>query len=331
MRTAAAAVLQAALCTALRAPVRHRTALQASTQPFVYDNADTLADRYAEYEAVCQQACDDDDAFSTFKAQAAYQDVLEHVSYDVGRCYEHRLKVDHPALFEDEGIRDAVTTSAKLGSPSTYDYNAWGNVSPTQLRYVCVRGDMENVCGPLTDKKIVEIGGGYGGQAQVCLAGEQAAAHYRVLDLRVVQRLCRKYIQKSLPADRAKRFTTGKRFLRDHDLFQEKFDVFHSNFALSELPRKIQKPYVRLAQRTPYGFVTWNHGVHADAMNGTEFASLMERRGREVLIAASWGLPAALRHRRDSPPSDEAVGGFAFDFERVSGEIATRCIAHRRA
>ena len=76
--------------------------------------------------------------------------------------------------------------------------------------------------------------------------------------------------------------------------------MFHSNFALSELPRKIQKPYVRLAQRTPYGFVTWNHGVHADAMNGTEFASLMERRGREVLIAASRGLPAALRHRRDS-------------------------------
>ena len=305
MRTAAAAVLQAALCTALRAPVRHRTTLKASTQPFVYDNADTLADRYAEYEAVCQAACDDDDAFSTFKAQAAYQDVLEHVSYDVGRCYEHRLKVDHPTLFADEGIREAVTTSAKLGSPSTYDYNEWGNVSPTQLRYVCVRGDMENVCGSLADKKIVEIGGGYGGQAQVCLAGDNAAQHYRVLDLRVVQRLCRKYIQKALPADRAKRFTTGKRFLRDHDLFQEKFDVFHSNFALSELPRKIQKPYVRLAQRTPYGFVTWNHGVHADAMNGTEFAALMEKRGREVLIAASRGLPAALRHRRDSPSSDE--------------------------
>ena len=62
---------------------------------------------------------------------------------------------------------------------------------------------------------------------------------------------------------------------------------------------------MRLAQRTPYGFVTWNHGVHADAMNGTEFASLMERRGREVLIAASWGLPAALSHRRDLPSSDE--------------------------
>ncbi len=42
-----------------------------------------------------------------------------------------------------------------------------------------------------------------------------------------------------------------------------------------------------------------------------------------VLTAASRGLPAALRHRRDSPPSDEAVGGLIFDFERISGEIAT--------
>ena len=40
--------------------------------------------------------------------------------------------------------------------------------------------------------------------------------------------------------------------------------------------------------------------------------------------AASRGLPAALRYRRDSPPSDEAVGGLIFEFERISGEIALR-------
>ena len=44
--------------------------------------------------------------------------------------------------------------------------------------------------------------------------------------------------------------------------------------------------------------------------------------------AASRGLSAALRHRCDSPPSDEAVGGLIFDFERISGEIATRYISH---
>jgi len=37
-----------------------------------------------------------------------------------------------------------------------------------------------------------------------------------------------------------------------------------------------------------------------------------------VRVAASWGLSAILRRRRDSPPS----------FERVSGEITTRYISH---
>ena len=49
-----------------------------------------------------------------------------------------------------------------------------------------------------------------------------------------------------------------------------------------------------------------------------------------VPIAASRDFPEALRHRRDSPPSHNEVGGFVFDFEHVSGEIATRyCITRR--
>ena len=36
---------------------------------------------------------------------------------------------------------------------------------------------------------------------------------------------------------------------------------------------------------------------------------------KKGLIAASCGLPAALRHRRDSSPSDEVAGGFFLDFE----------------
>ena len=33
-----------------------------------------------------------------------------------------------------------------------------------------------------------------------------------------------------------------------------------------------------------------------------------------------------IRHRRDSPPSHDDVGGLIFDFGRISGEVATRHI-----
>ena len=59
----------------------------------------------------------------------------------------------------------------------------------------------------------------------------------------------------------------------------------------------------------------------------TQF-DLLNKQVDKVLTAASRGLSEIIRHRRDSAPSDEAVGGFAFDVERVSGEIATRCISH---
>ena len=39
---------------------------------------------------------------------------------------------------------------------------------------------------------------------------------------------------------------------------------------------------------------------------------------KAVLIAASWGLSEITRHRRDSCPSHDDVGGFFFHFERIS-------------
>ena len=50
---------------------------------------------------------------------------------------------------------------------------------------------------------------------------------------------------------------------------------------------------------------------------------------KAVLIAASWGLSEIIRHRRASSSREEVVGGFFSDFERVSGEIATRYVTHR--
>ena len=55
---------------------------------------------------------------------------------------------------------------------------------------------------------------------------------------------------------------------------------------------------------------------------------LARHRGRLCADSASRGAAVPSRHRRDSPSSDEAVGGLISDFERVSGEIATRHVSH---
>jgi len=54
----------------------------------------------------------------------------------------------------------------------------------------------------------------------------------------------------------------------------------------------------------------------------------LEKPFGEALTAASRGLSEIIRHRRDSSPSHYEVGGFIFDFERISGGIATRYISH---
>ena len=47
------------------------------------------------------------------------------------------------------------------------------------------------------------------------------------------------------------------------------------------------------------------------------------------MISASRDVVAPSRHRGDSSPGMMEVGGLFFDFERFSGEIATRCVTHR--
>jgi HD-GYP domain-containing protein (c-di-GMP phosphodiesterase class II) len=59
----------------------------------------------------------------------------------------------------------------------------------------------------------------------------------------------------------------------------------------------------------------------------TQF-DLLNKQVDKVLTAASRGLSEIIRHRRDSPPSHNEVGGLIFDSERISGEIATRYISH---
>ena len=48
-----------------------------------------------------------------------------------------------------------------------------------------------------------------------------------------------------------------------------------------------------------------------------QWAPFTNQAREDGAISASFDFPVALRHRRDSPPSDEAVGGLFFEFEPI--------------
>ena len=59
----------------------------------------------------------------------------------------------------------------RLGSPLTCDYDACGRFSPTTLRYAKVYSDLMRLFRDLDGQRIIEIGGGYGGQCFVIHVG----------------------------------------------------------------------------------------------------------------------------------------------------------------
>ena len=260
----------------------------ATSQPFLYDSAATLAERYAAYVAHCERCVADDGAFRTFKAAPEYADILEHVTEEQGAMYAHFLRSEYPGLLLDGRLSEAMRAATACGSPavvSSYEGVAVDPVSPTQLRYLKVLGDLRAlVGGSLAGRRVLEVGGGYGGQAQLALAakGDHAPASWRVRDLPCAEDLAARAIGATLAPEDAARFAAGPAPPGDPAA-----DVFVSNYALSELPRDVQAPYVALAETAAYGYVTWNHGIHADAINAAEFVDRIRtaRPDAAVLVA----------------------------------------------
>ena len=62
-----------------------------------------------------------------------------------------------------------------------------------------------------------------------------------------------------------------------------------------------------------------------------QWAPFTNQAREDGAVSASCDLFTIVRHRRDSSPADEAVGGLICDFERISGENATRHISHAGA
>jgi hypothetical protein len=186
------------------------------------------------YPGVCTAAANDPHEFNRFKRNCLLNLYFENETFEEGKKYLQAIKIQSPGfLTKFEQIRK----NDLLGTPRQFDYGIDGLFSPSTLHYAKIASDLEAYFGSLDGFKVVEIGGGYGGQCMV-LSRLFSLKNYTLVDLPKCLDLSQKYL-----ADLG---ISNVEFLPiDHIAKVQECDVVFSYFSFSELDRSLQMDYFK--------------------------------------------------------------------------------------
>lgn len=200
------------------------------------------------YKSACRNAATDDSFFSNFKTNREYNGILEHVSIEQGELYLSYIKNNFIGF---ENYLEKFKKNDLFGGSKVHNYEEIGKISPSTLRYIKVLCDLKNLFGDLNNKKIIEIGVGYGGQ---CLITNQyySPSEYVLVDLDEALMLSDKYLNKNEINHRIVDINS----IKDLD---EDFDLVISNYAYSELDKNLQDLYYeKIIKKSKHGYFTLN-------------------------------------------------------------------------
>lgn len=181
------------------------------------------------------QACKEAD-LSNFKRDARLTKIFEHSTERQGQDYYNLIAASH-----NQKISLTAFSNDNYGNPmlsSSLPY------SPSTLQYIGVLSSLITHFGSLDNLRIVEIGGGYGGQARTILDVYNPAC-YHIIDLYEVTLLQSRYLKEF---DCVDCFTqpTG-----------QEYDLVISNYALSEIPDNDE--YMKeVVIKSKHGYITCN-------------------------------------------------------------------------
>ncbi len=215
-------------------------------------NKDSISDsQKSKYQETINDILEDENKFENFRRNLRYREILEHVSYSLGKKYLNQINSrSHKIKIKLDW--DTIKLNDSVGKPSLFRYPEIGRISPTTLRYTNVALEILELFGSQI-KTVAEIGAGYGGQARI-LDEYLDLENYDCFDLPEVQNLIDRYI---------KGFQTKMRVgfptLGDPDL--KSWDLVISNYAFSELPYLVQEQYIKnVILKSKNGFMIMNSG-----------------------------------------------------------------------
>ncbi len=208
------------------------------------------------YPEFCKLASENDEVFDTFRQNSVYHEILEHFEYEDGLKYIAEIENENPGLLKQI---DKFKTNDLYGGPLICNYPNYGSISPSTIHYVRQLSYLETYFGDLTDKHIVEIGGGYGGLCKLVI-DKYNIASYTIFDLHPVNELVKKYLGKFNQNYLQK---VSVKTLENYNTTTQ-FDICVSNCAFTECVPNIQEAYInKVIKYCKAGFILYNKRVES--------------------------------------------------------------------
>ena len=238
---------------------------------------DSITSKDTSYIDACSKAVQDSEYFKNFRSASAYHPIVD---FDIAIP----LFVDYITTSASQKIIDKLPVFNELdriGNPMTKFFPGVGKFSGATLRYIAIADEIGKLFELPENAKIVEVGGGFGGQCYV-LSQLQPWLRYYIYDLPEPNALTRKMLWMldvknvlSLPPAAP--------------LPDAQIDLFISNYAYSECSREVQLDYFdRLIKRAKRGYIIYNQISHLFSVNSlspSEFMDLLEKNGMHPNLA----------------------------------------------
>lgn len=199
--------------------------------------------------------------FDNFRRLEGIIDCYEHVSKKLARKFYREIKNNYSDLFN---FSSKFELNDKVGNPLyVKNYNGLGFLAPTTLRYIFIYGEIRKLFNLKENCKIVEVGCGHGGQCAT-IASDTKFSDYKLIDLPIVLPLIKKYLY-SLNI-------TNVSFSEPSIKLEENYDLFISNYGISEVYKEGQDEYIKnVICKCKRGYILYNNTSNGRAYSKEEF------------------------------------------------------------
>lgn len=203
------------------------------------------------YSTLVSDLLENDREIRDFRKKFRYREILEHVDWKLGKSYLKRM--DDLFGHTGPGLLLRHSENDNFGNPRRYKVSSNLSISLTTTRYVCVLGELIGLFELNANSEIVEIGVGYGGQAAI-IHRELGVHQYSMYDLPQVEGLVKSYL-------RGIESKLNPSFENLDYSKKGEWDLVISNYAFSELPRRLQEKYLeKVLKKSRHGYMIMNSG-----------------------------------------------------------------------